>query len=128
MAYEPTVWKSGDVVTSAKLNNIEQGIANAGSDSLLLVTLTYDEDADDGTYISSATFAKIVEAYEAEKIVVVQDEADRKFFAKVLTILGITSISGLSFSIGNVLTATRWDMSESTNKWTPTEYTIAITQ
>ena len=31
MAYEPTVWKSGDVVTSAKLNKIEQGIANAGA-------------------------------------------------------------------------------------------------
>lgn len=31
MAYEPTVWKSGDVVTSAKLNNMEQGIANAGA-------------------------------------------------------------------------------------------------
>lgn len=30
MAYEPTNWKSGDVVTSAKLNKLEQGVANAG--------------------------------------------------------------------------------------------------
>lgn len=30
MSYEPTNWKSGDVVTSAKLNKMEQGIANAG--------------------------------------------------------------------------------------------------
>ena len=30
MSYEPTNWKSGDTVTSAKLNKIEQGIANAG--------------------------------------------------------------------------------------------------
>lgn len=29
MSYTPNTWKSGDVVTSAKLNNIEQGIANA---------------------------------------------------------------------------------------------------
>ena len=28
MAYEKNTWKSGDVVTSAKLNNIENGIAN----------------------------------------------------------------------------------------------------
>lgn len=28
MAYEPTNWKSGDVVTSAKLNKLEQGVAN----------------------------------------------------------------------------------------------------
>ena len=27
MAYEPTNWQAGDVVTSAKLNKIEQGIA-----------------------------------------------------------------------------------------------------
>ena len=26
MSYEPTTWKKGDIVTSAKLNNIEQGI------------------------------------------------------------------------------------------------------
>ena len=31
MSYTPNTWKSGDVVTSAKLNNIEQGIANAGA-------------------------------------------------------------------------------------------------
>ena len=30
MAYEPTVWKNGDTVTSAKLNKMERGIANAG--------------------------------------------------------------------------------------------------
>ena len=29
MAYEPTTWKSGDVVTSSKLNKLEQGVAGA---------------------------------------------------------------------------------------------------
>ena len=28
MAYEPTNWKAGDVVTSAKLNKMEQGIVS----------------------------------------------------------------------------------------------------
>lgn len=37
MAYEPTTWKSGDVVTSAKLNKIEAGIASGG---VLVVTDT----------------------------------------------------------------------------------------
>lgn len=27
MSYEPTNWKTGDVVTSAKLNKLEQGVA-----------------------------------------------------------------------------------------------------
>lgn len=39
MSYTPTNWKSGDVVTSAKLNNIEQGIANA----TLLVNATQSD-------------------------------------------------------------------------------------
>ena len=32
MSYTPTVWRTGDKVTSAKLNKLEQGVANAGSD------------------------------------------------------------------------------------------------
>lgn len=27
MSYEPTIWQAGDIVTSAKLNKMEQGIA-----------------------------------------------------------------------------------------------------
>lgn len=38
MAYTPTNWKSGDVVTSAKLNKLEQGVA----DCLSVVTIYED--------------------------------------------------------------------------------------
>ena len=40
MAYEKTTWKSGDVVTSAKLNNIENGIANSNP---LICDFVYEE-------------------------------------------------------------------------------------
>lgn len=30
MSYEPTQWKAGDTVTSAKLNKLEQGVATIG--------------------------------------------------------------------------------------------------
>ena len=30
MAYEPTVWQCGDVITAEKLNKIEQALANSG--------------------------------------------------------------------------------------------------
>ena len=30
MNYEPTVWKTGDVVTSGKLNKLENAVANGG--------------------------------------------------------------------------------------------------
>lgn len=33
MSYTPNTWKSGDVVTSAKLNKLEQGVANASGGS-----------------------------------------------------------------------------------------------
>lgn len=42
MAYEPTNWKSGDVVTSAKLNKLEQGVAGAGG--ILVVHATKEGD------------------------------------------------------------------------------------
>ena len=28
--YEPTEWKTGDKITAAKLNKLEQGVGNAG--------------------------------------------------------------------------------------------------
>ena len=31
MAYEPTQWRSGDTITSERLNKMEQGIASGGS-------------------------------------------------------------------------------------------------
>jgi hypothetical protein len=56
MPYEPTEWKSGDVVTSAKLNNMERGIASGG---VLVVTDT--EGTLDKTWqeIHDAAFAVI---------------------------------------------------------------------
>ena len=46
MSYTPTEWKSGDVVTSAKLNKLEQGVADAGGGLIVNVSLTYDETSD----------------------------------------------------------------------------------
>jgi hypothetical protein len=44
MAYEPTTWKSGDVVTSEKLNKIEQGIAagSSGGNGAMTVGVVID--------------------------------------------------------------------------------------
>jgi len=39
MSYEPTNWKAGDTVTSAKLNKIEQGIKN----NVLVANLIIDD-------------------------------------------------------------------------------------
>lgn len=40
MAYTPNTWATGDTITAAKLNNMEQGIANAGGGAYVVnVTL-----------------------------------------------------------------------------------------
>lgn len=59
MAYTPTTWKSGDVVTSAKLNKLEQGV----SGSVFVVTLSYDDAT--STYSTDKPYADILAAYEA---------------------------------------------------------------
>lgn len=56
MSYEPTNWKSGDTVTSAKLNKMEQGIANAGG---VFVVGFGEGDALDKTWQEIADAAKI---------------------------------------------------------------------
>ena len=59
MAYEPTSWKSGDVVTSAKLNKLEQGVANA----IVVANFIYDEGED--SWSCDMTAAELTAAMEA---------------------------------------------------------------
>lgn len=47
MAYEPTVWQAGDTITSARLNKLEQGVAEGGGGVLVVeATLTETDDGD----------------------------------------------------------------------------------
>ena len=64
MAYEPTNWKTGDVVTSAKLNKLENGVA-AGS-GVLVVTVNGS-----GPYTLDKTAGEIFAECQAKKLVVV---------------------------------------------------------
>ena len=58
MSYEPTNWKAGDTVTSAKLNKLEQGVAGAG---VLVVGMDDETGALDKTWqeIHDAGFAVV---------------------------------------------------------------------
>jgi len=60
MSYEPTNWKSGDTVTSAKLNKIEQGIANNSIFYNVVCDMNYTLDK---------TYAEIDEASETNIVV-----------------------------------------------------------
>lgn len=43
MAYTPTEWQTGDIVTAEKLNKMEGGIENAGGGGNLVATVTFNE-------------------------------------------------------------------------------------
>lgn len=60
MSYVKTTWHTGDVVTSAKLNNMEDGIANAGG--YLYAELSYDDST--STYSCNKTNAELYEAWQ----------------------------------------------------------------
>ena len=47
MAYEPTQWRSGDTITSERLNKMEQGIAGSGEFYALHTTRTETTDEND---------------------------------------------------------------------------------
>ena len=68
MSYEPTNWKSGDVVTSAKLNKMEQGIASAGGP---VITTT-----DDDTGAIGLTWQEVYNAMDAGNLVLIKGEGD----------------------------------------------------
>lgn len=59
MPYEPTNWKSGDVVTSAKLNKLEEAVANASGGGSELPVVTSDDNGDVLTVVEGA-WAKAV--------------------------------------------------------------------
>lgn len=43
MAYTPTVWENGDVITAEKLNKAENGIAAAAAAGIVPLSFTYGE-------------------------------------------------------------------------------------
>ena len=77
MAYTPTEWKTGDVITADKLNNIEQGIVNAGAGGgdAFIVNAEVKLSVTTGETISAEvdkTAVQIVEAIKNLKQVIIE--------------------------------------------------------
>lgn len=58
MAYTPTEWQTGDIVTSAKLNKLENGVAGL----YLPITFTVDMVDNTTTVTADKTYAEITAA------------------------------------------------------------------
>ena len=65
MSYTPTTWKAGDTVTSAKLNKMEQGIANGGGTFVITASVGLDS-----TSTLNKTWQEIYNAAETHQNIV----------------------------------------------------------
>lgn len=54
MAYTPTVWETGDIITAEKLNKAEEGIAAASVGELPIVYIDFTQAADAKVYFTEA--------------------------------------------------------------------------
>lgn len=86
MAYEKQTWAKGDVVTSAKLNHMEDGIAGGGG--VLVVGATVSEDA----ITLGNTWQEICDAPFA--VVVTREESEGGVAVGYSSIIGIVHMDG----------------------------------
>lgn len=61
MSYEKQTWQTGDVVTSAKLNHMEDGIAAGGG--VFVVHAVYDEQIEKEVF--DKTYAEVISAVQS---------------------------------------------------------------
>ena len=73
MSYDPTNWKAGDVISSQKLNKLEQGVADAGGGGGALVVHIQKEviSEDETHYTADKTAGEIKAALESGQGVVI---------------------------------------------------------
>lgn len=82
MAYSKQTWQSGDTITAAKLNHMEDGIAGAGLETF---EVNFSVDVDTLAVSADKTFAQMCEAYNANKNVVGIIAGMRMSVATVIT-------------------------------------------
>ena len=79
MSYEPYTWQDGDILSAARLNRMEQGIANAGADSILVVTLQAVPNSD--TLIANHTAGEIISTMQSGGVCLVSILSDNQYMS-----------------------------------------------
>lgn len=100
MAYEPTQWKAGDTVTSAKLNKIEQGIANAGRANILVAHCGISSQEESAASIEpeilptslDVTLGEILNADFTIVQIIIEDEVDYVFIRNIYSNDGVYTL------------------------------------
>ena len=77
MAYTPTVWKTGDVITAVKLNKAEDGIADAYD----VMYVDFAFNAETHEYVTESVLADVLEAIGDGKYVVFRNAISEGTYA-----------------------------------------------
>ena len=102
MAYTPTEWQTGDVVTAEKLNKIESGIEGAGGVLIIEPTITHEGDAT--IFNLNASFNDIKNALLSGKNILVQFamplDSDRiRYAIRPFNLRDIDWMDGIGYTI-----------------------------
>ena len=70
MSYDKNTWAKGDVITAAKLNNMEDGIESASAGGGIVLVNISTEDGE--TFTADKTFAELLTAFNSGDLVLYQ--------------------------------------------------------
>ena len=107
MAYTPTQWSPGDSITSAKLNKIENGIAD-NNGGIFWVTVTVNEGKTN-SYTLNKTVREIIEAGESKIVVLKGQMSETSTFIGYYTGWQYNEMYILSFSSNTTFFASSLD-------------------
>lgn len=114
MAYEPTQWRSGDTITSERLNKMEQGIAGGGSGDayVLHTTMTVTNENGHTTY----TYSSVELREDGLPMWLIIDNAmsnDNTTYASVGTLIDYSNDSFSYDSIGLIVNRSTGEITSS---------------
>lgn len=101
MAYEPTQWRSGDTITSERLNKMEQGIAGSGDVYVLHTTQTITPaETEDG--VPPVTYSSVELREDGLPMWLIIDNAIGRNNATYASVGTLIDYSNDSFSYDNI--------------------------
>ena len=101
MAYEPTNWKTGDIVTAERLNKIEQFLANLEVGGVTKVTTHTETDGDTIMTVCDMTASEMLDAYNSGVLLIVEtdEENGEDYIYLVYKVIYSSSASAYQFRI-----------------------------
>lgn len=101
MSYTPTTWVTDDVISAEKLNNIEQGVVNAGNAVVFEFIATWDITSHNYIIATDVTFEQVKTAFLGGKLCIAHIIAgEDETYDIVLDFKGFYNVEGVTTRMG----------------------------